>query len=198
MAPVHVRGAEGLRHTPAPQVKDLFELFLKSIEFLWPFEKVKPYQRGLYVVFGRWQWEIGPGIYPIIPWWIEVVQESVAWAVVQTPRIDITAMDGTMVTLQATAKVQVANLTMAYNSVDAYMETTKERLTTIVATKIAEVDAARLQPEKRARLLSDLGKWVDKDTRSFGVETMEVNFTTFVTNAKPFRLLGDNPEAASW
>ena len=179
-------------------MKDFVQLIAGWIEFLWPFEKIKPYQRGLYVVLGRWQWEIRPGVYPIIPWFIEVVAESVAWAVVQTPRIDITAQDGTMVTLQATAKVQVADLTMAYNSVDAYMETTKERLTTIVATKIAEVDAARLAPEKRSRLLSDLGKWVDKDTRTFGVETMEVNFTTFVTNAKPFRLLGDNPEVASW
>ena len=179
-------------------MKDLLQLVLQSIEFLWPLEKIKPYQRGLYVVFGRWQWEIGPGVYPIIPWFIEVIAESMAWAVVSTPRIDITAQDGTMVTLQAAAKVQVVDLRMAYNTVDAYMETTRERLTTIVATKIAKVDAARLAPEHRSALLTDLRKWVDKDTRTFGIETLEVNFTTFVTNAKPFRLLGDNPEVVSW
>jgi hypothetical protein len=151
-------------------MKDFVQLIAGWIEFLWPFEKVKPYQRGLYVVAGRWQKEVGPGIYPIIPWFIEVVQESMAWA----------------------------DLTVAYNTVDAYMETTRERLTTIVATRIAEVDAARLAPEKRSRLLTDLTRWVDKDTRTFGVETLEVTFTTFVTNARPYRLLGDNPEVVSW
>jgi hypothetical protein len=179
-------------------MKDFVQLIAGWIEFLWPFEKVKPYQRGLYVVAGRWQKEVGPGIYPIIPWFIEVVQESMAWAVVSSPRIDITAQDGTMVTLQASAKVKVADLTVAYNTVDAYMETTRERLTTIVATRIAEVDAARLAPEKRSRLLTDLTRWVDKDTRTFGVETLEVTFTTFVTNARPYRLLGDTPEVVSW
>jgi hypothetical protein len=179
-------------------VNDFLRLVLESIEFLWPFEKIKPYQRGLYVVAGRWQWEIGPGIYPIIPWFIEVVAESSAWAVVSTSRIDITAQDGTMVVLQAAAKVKIVDLKAAYNSVDAYMETCQERLTTIVATKIAEVDAARLAPEKRSRLLSDLRRWVDEDTKTYGVETMEVNFTTFVTNAKPYRLLGDNAVVAGW
>jgi len=71
------------------------------------------------------------------------------------------------------------------------METTQERITAIVATKLAEVDAAPLAPEKRGRLLTDLRKWVDADTQKYGVETSDLCFTAFLVNP-PFRFLDDN------
>jgi hypothetical protein len=177
---------------------DLLRLVGEWITYLWLFRRVRLFERALYTVCGRWQWEVGPGIWPVVPWFCEVDAESMAFGTVQTPRIDITAMDGTMVTLQASADVRVVNLRLAVNNVDAYMETTQEKLTVVIATKLAEVDAARLQPEKRARLLSDLRKWTDTEVGRFGVEVSDLGFTTFVVNPKPFRLLGDNAAIAPW
>jgi len=96
-----------------------------------------------------------------------------------------------MVTLPTSASVRVVDLRKAYNTVDACMETTQERITAIVATKLAEVDAAPLAPEKRGRLLTDLRKWVDADTQKYGVETSDLCFTAFLVNP-PFRFLDDN------
>lgn len=179
-------------------IESLVQLIAQWIEFIWPARRVRPFERALYTIWGRWQWEVGPGIWPIIPWFCEVDPESIAVGTVQTPRIDITAQDGTMVTLQATANVQIVNLKLAVNSVDHYMESTQERLQAVVATRLSKIDAAKLAPEKRGPLLTELRKWVDQDTQKFGVYTSELSFSTFVVNARPFRLLGDNPNVSGW
>lgn len=177
---------------------EFFRLFLQFIEYLWPLRRVKRFQRALYTICGRWQWEVGPGVWPVLPWFCEVEPEPVVGGTVWTPRLDITASDGTMVTFQVSANVRIVNLSLAVNAVDAYMETTQERIASLVATKLTKIDAARLTPEKRGPLLTDLRKWVDAETQKFGVETSDVSFTTFVVNPRPFRLLGDNAQVAPW
>jgi hypothetical protein len=102
-----------------------------------------------------------------------------------------------MVTLQASATVKVTNLNLAVNTVDAYMETTQEILTAVLAERMAKVGAKRLAPEERAPLLRDLAGWVQKEC-DFGVEVEKLRFTTFVLNPRPFRLLGDVASVAPW
>jgi regulator of protease activity HflC (stomatin/prohibitin superfamily) len=177
---------------------DLLRLLGEWVAFLWPLKKVRQWQRGLRYFCGKYRKDIGPGIYIAIPWFHDIYVESMLRGIIQTPRLDITATDGTMITLQASATVQVKDLKRAYQEVDAYMETTQEHLSVIVATKLAEVDAARLAPEKRARLLTDLRKWVQAETEQYGVEVSQLGFTTFVVNARSFRLLGDIATAVPW
>jgi len=177
---------------------DLFRLLGEWLQFIWPLRKVHQWERGLRYRFGRYVCELEPGIYWATPWFGEVRAESVVPGIVQTPRIDITAQDGTMVTLQASATVRVGDLPKAMNEVDAYMETTQELITAVLAEKVAEVDAERLRPEKRGRLLSDLRRWVHLEAAKCGVEVTNLRFTTFVMNPRPFRLLGDNASVAPW
>lgn len=177
---------------------DLFRLLGEWLQFIWPLRKVHQWERGLRYRFGRYVRELEPGVYWATPWFAEIKAESVVPGIVQTPRIDITAQDGTMVTLQASATVRVADLATAVNKVDAYMETAAELITAVLAEKVAEVDAARLAPEKRGRLLSDLRRWVQEEAKDCGIEVSKLRFTTFVMNPRAFRLLGDNATVAPW
>ncbi len=179
-------------------MSDFLRLIGEWIEFLWPLRKVEQWERGLLYRNGRYVRELGPGIYPILPWFHDIKAWSVVPGILQTPRIDITAQDGTMVTLQVSATVRVVDLAQAVNTIDAYMETTQELITAVVAEKLAEVDAARLAPEKRGRLLADLRRWVAAEALEIGVDVSKLRFTTFVMNPRPFRLLGDAAAAAPW
>lgn len=179
-------------------MSDFFRLIGEWLQFLWPLRKVNQWERGLLYRNGRYRRELTPGVYPVLPWFHEIRAESVVPGIVQTPRIDITAQDGTMVTLQASATVRVIDLAKAVNTVDAYMETAQELITAVLAEKLAEVDAARLQPDKRARLMTDLRRWVSTEALEFGIEVSKLRFTTFVVNPRPFRLLGDNATVAGW
>lgn len=172
-------------------MSDFLRLVLDSIEYLWPLRRVRLYQRGLYTICGKWQWLVGPGVWPILPWFCEVDAESVVKGVVQTPRLDITLSDGALLSCMASGVVQVSDLRLAVNNVDAYMESAQELFAAIVADKLAEVDASRVSYEKRGRLLSDLKKWVNAEAGEFGIEFTRLRFTTFVLNPRTYRLLGD-------
>lgn len=177
---------------------ELFQLLAQWIEYIWPLRRVKIYERALYTVCGRWQWEVGPGVYPIIPWFCEVDEVAISKGIVATPRIDITMQDGRLLSTQVSAVVRVVDLRKAVNNVDAFMESAQELLHAVVADKLADVDAKRLEPEGRRRLVSDLRRWVNEQAAEFGVEFDQLRFTTFVINPRPYRVLGDAVQVASW
>lgn len=177
---------------------DLLRSLVEYIQFFWPFKIVKQWERALKYRAGKLVKECGPGIVFIIPWIHDLYAESMVRGIVGTARLDITARDGKMLTFQASAWARVVNLQLAHQTVDSYMETTAENIAQIVAMKLAEVDAERLQPEKRRRLLTDLEMWVNQESKTYGVEVVGLGFTTFVMNPRTFRLLGDNAPVASW
>lgn len=177
---------------------DFLRLVLDAIQFVWPFRIVQQWQRGGYYVFGRWWREVGPGLYPILPWFTELREESIVPAVVSTGRQDITLQDGTLLSFSASATVRVFDINLAINSVDSYTETTQELIAAILAEKLAEVDAVRITPDKRGRLISDLRRWVDTEARVFGVEVSKLRFNSFVTNIPVLRLLQDTGNSLTW
>ncbi len=177
---------------------DLLRAIVDYLQFFWPFKKIKQWERGLKYRGGLFVKEKGPGIVFIIPWVHDLHTESMLKGIVGTPRLDITVRDGKMLTFQASAWARVVDLQLAYQGVDAYMETTAENMAQIIATKLAEVDADRLQPEKRRRLLTDLQMWVNQQSSTYGVEITDLGFTTFVVNPRTYRLLGDDAPVASW
>ena len=179
-------------------MNDFLRLVLDSVQFLWPLRLVEPWERAVYSVCGRWTFEVGPGVYPIVPWFCEVRQQSVVTAILGTPRQDITLSDGSTLTFAATAKVRVANALLACLSVDDYHETTQELIGSVLAEKLAEVDAKRLEPEARKRLLADLRRWINAESMEWGVEVSHLRFTTFVLNVKTFRLLQESQAVAPW
>lgn len=178
-------------------MSDFFRLIGEWLQFLWPLRKVNQWERGLLYRWGRFKRELKPGIYWLVPWFHEIKAESVVRGVVQTPRIDITLRNGSLLTVQAAASVRVTNLERAVNAVDAYMETTQEDITAVLAEKLADVDAGRLEPAKRKALMNDLKRWTQEEV-DYGIEIDKLRFTTFVLNPRPFRLMGDNVTAAPW
>ncbi len=177
---------------------EFLRVFLDSIAYLWPFARVSPWERGLYVVCGRWTFEVGPGIYPVCPWFTTVYETSVVPGLVTTPRQDITLNDGTSLTFAATANVQVTDMTAAYMGVDSYRASTQETISAVLAEKLAEVAAARVTADKRGRLLADLLRWVNAETTAYGVTVEKLRFTTFVVGARTFRLLQEAGQPAAW
>lgn len=179
-------------------MSDFLRLLLDSIQYLWPFRMVRQWERGGYYVCGRWWRDIGPGVYPVVPWFTEVTETSVVEAIVGTGRQDITLSDGSMLSFTATATVQVIDVRLALNAVDSYTETMQELLGSVLAEKLAEVDAVRLTPEKRGRLFADLRRWVAEEALPYGIEVRKVRFTSFITNAKAHRLIIDQNAPVVW
>jgi hypothetical protein len=179
-------------------MSEFVRLLLDSIAYLWPFHRVELFERALYTVCGRWQWEVGPGVWPLIPWFVEVKAESVVEGIVSTPRIDLTLKDGRQLSCSLSATVRVANLPRAINKVDAYMETATELMAAVAAEKILEVEADRLNPDKRGRLTSDLKKWIQAEADQYGVEFVRLRFTSFVFAPRFYRVMSDQGTASPW
>lgn len=171
---------------------------LDLLKSFWPLALVSQWERGFYVVWGHaLKRQIGPGIYPFIPWFMDVSAVSIVPAPVSTPLLNITLRDGRTVGYSVTAIVQVTDVWHAINSIDNYKESTSECVASKVSEKLGEVDASRLDSDKRRRFLSDLLRWVNEDTNQFGVEVRALRFTNFALNQRAYRILADSALASS-
>lgn len=179
-------------------ITDFGRFIVEILAYVWPFRMVKEWQRGGYYVLGRWRKEIGPGVWPVVPWFCEVHEVDVCEAIVGTPRQDVTMKDGTMLSFTASATVRVVDVKLALNAVDQYRETAQEAVAAVLAEKLAKVEPDRLDPEKRGRLFADLKTWVADEVAPYGVEVTKLRFTSLIVNAKAHRLIVDQSHAASW
>lgn len=177
---------------------DFVRLIIDVVQLLWPLRIVRQWERGGYLMCGRWKYEVGPGVYPVVPWFFDVHEVSTATAYCGTSRQDITLSDGSTLSFAAIAKAHVSRAKDAILNVDDFRTSTQEVLAGVLADKLAEVDAARLSPEKRKRLCTDLKRWVGEETDKFGVVVDDVWFTSFVLNVKLHRLLVDQSAAPVW
>lgn len=177
---------------------DFFRLIQQWIEFLWPFAMVREWETGGYYVCGRFWKTVGPGVYPVVPWFTDIVQFSKATAIVGTPRLDITLKDGTLLSFAASATVRMVDFNLAVNTVEDFRETTQELIAAALAEKLAEADPGRLDPESRGRLFAALRGAVQREAAEFGIEVSKLRFTTFVVNPRTYRLLTGGDAVASW
>lgn len=177
---------------------DLVRLVIEIVQLIWPFRVVRQWERGGYLMCGLWRFEVGPGLYPVIPWFFDVHEVSIATAYCGTARQDITLADGTALSFAAIAKVRVVRVRDAVVNVDEFRTSTQEVLAGVLADRLANVDADRFEPEKRKRLCSDLKRWVQEETDKFGVEVEDVWFTSFVLRPRLYRFLIDQAIPPQW
>lgn len=177
---------------------DLVRLILETIQFVWPLRRVQQWERALYIICGRWIWEVGPGVYPILWFFCEVHPVSIAEAIAGTERCDVTLSNGSTLSFQATCTAKVVDVRKAVCNVDNFAQTTQELLASVLADKLADVDVDRLSPNKRGRLFSDLKRWVAEEAATYGVEVSRVRFISFVMTTRTYRLLVDQSPAAVW
>lgn len=176
---------------------DFLRFLLDSIQFLWPMRLVHQWETGGFYVCGRYRGRLKPGLYFIVPWFMDVKEISSVAGMVATPRQDITIEDGTLVSFSASAWAKVIDYNLAQNNVYDYQRTTAETIQAVLADKIAQLSSERLAPEKRGRLLADLRRWIQEEASEYGVEISKLRFTSFITKARAHRFLMDSKDALS-
>lgn len=183
-----------------------FDKLIEILQYAWPFRRVDPWERGNFYVWGRvWRrWPadasgtVPAGVYFVIPWFSDVLTVTTTPAIVTSARQDIELKDGSTLSFAVSAWTRVTDSALALNSVDQYQETTFESIISVVSAKLAEVDAERLAPEKRGRLLADLVRWVNEETEPFGVRVEKLRFVNFIRNVNTIRLLQDSQIVGTW
>ena len=152
---------------------------------------MEQWEGGGRYLFGRWRKPVKPGVWAVVPWFMDVKVCSQAEMIIVGDRQDITIQDSSVVSYQATAVIGVVDPFLAINAVETFQDTIKELLEVISAEKLSEVDAQRLTPEKRPRLLADLKRWVSEPAKAYGIEVRKVAFKSFVLNTRVQRFILD-------
>ena len=180
------------------------------VQYLWPFRKVEQWERGVLYIWARhWRrwparpsdWTVGPGVWPVIPYFTELRTTTVVRGVTGTPLQQITARDGTAITFSAAMTWRIVDSAKAWNETDRVLETGQELLAAVCAEKLAEVDSERLDGTKRKRLLSDMVKWVNKELKFCGCEVEAIRFTNFAVgrqSIRTLRLMADTALLTDW
>ncbi len=168
---------------------DILGRLLEFVEYLWPLRIVHQWEQGGYYVCGRFWKMVGPGCYPVLPFFVTIIEISTVPHMIVAPRLDVTLHDGKSLTLWATAWAQVTDFDLAVNSVEDFSHTTTELVQSVIADRLAKMDSTKLEPENRAGLLRQLSGWCNDETKEYGVKIEKVRFTTFVLNARTYRLI---------
>lgn len=180
------------------------ESVIAFLDRFWPLERIDQWERGILMIFGRvikrpyflFDQTLPPGIYPKLPWFVEVQGVGVAKVPISTPLCNITLADGKTLSYSAQAIVRVVEPAKALVDVEDYKISTGEILTAVLSDKLAEVGSDRLSAAKQGRLLSDLRRWVHAETMEFGVEVLALRFTNFALNQKAYRILTESATSA--
>lgn len=177
---------------------DFVRLLIDIVQFLWPFRRVEHWERGVRYWMGRAGQVVGPGVYPVIPWFGEVRTAPVAEFIIGTGRLDLAIKDGTVLSFAATATAQVSDVFQALNAVNEYQETATEAFMSACADQLAEETAASLEPSRRTRMMKRVQAAVAGKLSRYGIEVLEVNFISLVPNARVHRLVIDQMEKISF
>ena len=172
-------------------MNQLWELVKESIAYLWPFRLVMEWERGAYYICGHYWRTVKPGLKIIIPFFTHLEVEGIVPAVFVTPMQSITTKDGGTLTFSAAITVVIEDIGKATNNVLNWDETTMELTSAILAEKLAEVDAGKLDPENRGRLVGSCLTRLRSELSPYGVRVEALRFNNFVRNMKVYRLFND-------
>lgn len=170
---------------------DIGRFIMEIIGFLWPLHMVYQWERGAYYVCGRYWMDVNPGVYPAIPWFMEVRAEGCVSQTFVTPLQTITTKDGGTLTFSASFKLRVLDLGQAYNNVLEWGETSTEDTAAALADKLADVDVARLDPANRRSLIAACKKVLDAELKLYGLAVDRLRFNNFVRNMRVYRFFND-------
>lgn len=167
------------------------QAFVSFIEFAWPFKKVMEWERGSLYWRGHYTKTLGPGTY-FCWWWFEDLKTTeVVRDTYKTEVQQITTKDGDTLTFQAAMSIFVDDAALAINNVVRHDETAVEDAAAILADTLADLDAARLEPERRRALLRTCKKLVDDELKEYGLRTGYLRFTNFVRGVRTYHVFGD-------
>ncbi len=172
---------------------ELIRLLLEVWEKIWPLKRVKRWEMGVELVWG-WHWRnVGPGIYPVLPFFMDLFVVSIAPKTFCLPLQFITLRDKQSLNFSATIDVQVVDAGLALMGIEHWEETTAERVSGLLGERLGDVDPKRFDPAYgvRSRLLEELREEADKLTRAFGVTVRAIRFSNFAVGVRTLRLLAE-------
>jgi regulator of protease activity HflC (stomatin/prohibitin superfamily) len=170
---------------------EIARFLVELLTTLWPFRQVEQWERGVRFWCNRPVATVEPGIYLVVPYWGDVCAVSTVPAVITTPLCTITLTDGATLSYSLSGEVEVTDPQAALCEIDSHEETSLELLTAIPAEALAEMDASRLAPDARGRLLAALRTRVNTELRRYGINVRALRFTNFALNLRTYRLLTD-------
>jgi len=167
---------------------DFLKLLLDSINYLWPFEIVHQWERGVVYIFGHYWRTVAPGLYPKLPFFtsihcVAVVPDS-SLSATQT----ITTRDGGTVTFSVISELEVIDAGLSNNRVMDHEEKAHKDLLAAICDILSTQPEGRLEPEKRGGLLRTCVTEVNKSLSDYGMRCNHVEFATFVRNMRAYRL----------
>ncbi|HET6576476.1 MAG TPA: SPFH domain-containing protein [Fimbriiglobus sp.] len=180
-------------------MSDLIRLLIEIWAAVWPFRLVRSWQQGVWFVCGRYWRTVGPGCWPVVPFFMELRPVEVVPSIWATPLQAITLRDKRALTYSAMVTVRVEDPAAALNLVDEWPESTLELVSGQLSETLAEVDPEGFDDpsyKKRANLMERIREAADAETRKFGVRVEKVRFNNFAVGVRTVRLLIDRATTA--
>lgn len=183
-------------------IGDFFGRLLDYAIELWPLRLVKPWEQGFYTTFEKVGRRVGPGIWPVVPYFQDVLSLSVAESRLTTPLLNIMLMNGKRLAFSASARVRVVDVKRAMVDVGTYQETTGEEVAAFLADFLSEAAPDRFTTSiKRRNLFAEATRELNERTKDYGVEVLELQFTNWIEDVRSYRLLQDSalsPPSLTW
>lgn len=174
---------------------DILRLLVDCASYIWPFRIVHQWERGCYYIFGKHIWTVGAGIYPVIPFFMDVKEISVVYQVIDLPLQSITVQTADskteVLTFSANVGISIFDAGLAFNAIDDYRNTVRKSCAGHLAEKLSTMDANRLTVEARGRLLAALRTTLNTEFRPYGIQVDDLRFTDYVPSAPVYRLFND-------
>lgn len=168
---------------------EFFRFVVEVCTYLFPFRSVEHWEAGVYYWMGREFKTVGPGRWPVLPYFMDVRAVSVVPDPVIAPWQDVVLADGAAVGFNASVIVTVTNAASALNDIHDYDKAVLEILQRNVAMRLQSETADKRTPEQRGRFLAGILQTINTETRRFGVQVSSLAFTSFVMNVPTMRLL---------
>lgn len=168
---------------------DFVRLLVEIIGFIWPFRMVDQWEAGVYYVFGKATRVVGPGVWPVVPWFMEVRTVNVVPDVFSTEEQTIELQGSGTLTFSASVRLRVTDASLALNHVVDHEDNAVEDVAAVLADTLAEMPEERLEPEKRRALLRRCIIDVNKVTGAYGIEVEAIRFTNFIRDVRAYRLI---------
>lgn len=175
---------------------DLFRLLVEVFTYLWPFRPVEEWEQGVYYVMGQSWRVVGPGRWPVLPYFMDVRAVSMVPDPIIGPKQDVTLADGVTVSFTASVITQVVNPDLALNAIHDYQKAVVEIMERNVGTRLQLESREKLGPDDRGRFLNAIRTTIDTETQRFGVKVSSLAFPNFVMNVPTMRLLMEGQPGA--
>lgn len=172
------------------------DALLSRIAELWPFARVRTWERG--VRFRYWPWlkepsieEVGPGVWFAFWWFEEVMSESVVQQTKNLPTQSITTKDDVSVSFSMNFLYEVTDIRAKFTKVHDFEESLVNLAMIHLAKRVRRVPWEYLRGHQ-ATLERRIRRAIERQANQWGVKIVDVGLTDMV-KAKQWRVYGDPP-----